>query len=108
MFGFIFKSKVLGVLNHEFGWELSVKALGSIYKAPLDDICKSVKNKGGNEFDAAFTFLFFALDKSFPTDISQEELDNIMLVNGLKYISRTVFTDLHNASYSEFIKSRNY
>ena len=108
MFGFIFKSKVLAVLNHEFGQELSVKALGSIYKAPLDDICKSVKKKGGNEFDAAFTFLFCALDKSFPTDISQEELDSIMLINGLKYISRTVFTDLHNASYSEFIKSRNH
>jgi len=38
MFGFVFKSKVLGVLEHEFGWKMSTQSLGSIYKVPLDDI----------------------------------------------------------------------
>ena len=47
MFGFVFKSKVLGVLEHDFGWKLSTQSLGSIYKVPLDDISKSVKKEVG-------------------------------------------------------------
>ena len=104
MFGFVFKSKVLGVLGHEFGWTISTKSLGSIYKVPLDDICKSVKKKGGNEFDAAFTFLFCAVDKAFPTDISEVELKNLVMVNHIRHSSKTIFPELHEKSFSEFMK----
>lgn len=105
MFNFVFKSKVLGVLEHEFGWDLSVEALGTIYKAPLSDISKAVKQKGGNQYDAAFTFLFCALGQQFPTDISEEKLSSLLLKNYILYSSKTVFTDLHEASYSEFLSN---
>lgn len=105
MFGFVFKSKVLGVLEHEFGWKISTTSLGSIYKAPLDDICKSVKKTGGNEFDAAFTFLFLALDNSFPTDISDVEIKNLLMMNYMKHSSKTVFPEIHESSWDEFMKT---
>ena len=104
MFGFVFKSKVLGVLEHEFCWTISTQSLGNIYKVPLDDICKSVKKKGGNEFDAAFPFLFCAVDKAFPTDISEVQLKNLMMVNHMKYSSKTIFPELHEETFSEFMK----
>ena len=105
MFGFVFKSKVLGVLEHEFGWKLSTQSLGSIYKAPLDDISKSVKKRGGNEFDAAFSFLFLAVDNAFPTDISDVELKNLVMMNYMKHSSKTVFPELHESSFDEFMKT---
>ena len=104
MFGFVFKSKVLGVLEHDFGWKLSTQSLGSIYKVPLDDISKSVKKRGGNEYDAAFSFLFCAADNAFPTDISDVELKNLVMMNYMKHSSKTVFPEVHEESFSGFMK----
>lgn len=105
MFNFVFKSKVLGVLEHEFGWKISTQSLGSIYKVPLDDVSKSVKKRGGNEFDAAFSFLFLAVDNAFPTDISDVELKNLVMMNYMKHSSKTVFPELHESSFDEFMKT---
>ena len=94
----------MGVLEHEFGWKLSTQSLGSIYKAPLDEISKSVKKRGGNEFDAAFSFLFCAVDNAFPTDISDVQLKGLVMTNYIKHSPKTVFPDLHKSSFDEFMK----
>ena len=54
MFNFVFKSKVLGVLEHEFGWKISTQSLGSIYKVPLDDVSKSVKKNNGRILNSLY------------------------------------------------------
>ena len=66
----MFQAKVIGVLQTSFNWDITepMTAFNHFYKTPLKALCKSVKSKGGNEYDVAILFLLAAAKSEFEVD----------------------------------------
>ena len=66
----MFEAKVIGVLQTSFNWDITepMTAFKHFYRTPLKTLCKTIKAKGGNEYDVAIYFLLAATKSEFEVD----------------------------------------
>ncbi len=91
MFGLLsFRVKVLATIKKEFRYEPSLS--GELYKI-YKTLTKTIRNQGGNEFDASIAFMFLILDSLDENDDSSFPFRS-ELVNNACYLSKQASLDV--------------
>ena len=90
MFGMMFQAKVVGVLQTQFNWDIMepVTAYNHFYKTPLKALCKSIKAKGGNEYDVAIYFILAAARSEFEVNGFINLEDRLSLVPNVAHLAK--------------------